>query len=376
MTRVCLVAGEASGDLHGSLLAEALRRADPGIVLEGVGGEKMEGSGVRLHHRSESMGVTGLWEVLSHLPRLSRILDDVASRIRRDPPDILVPIDYPDFNLRLASRVARLGVPIVYYISPQVWAWRRGRIGTLRRLVRRMIVIFPFEEDLYRREGVPVSFVGHPLVDRVRAERGREETRAALGVRPGGSLIAILPGSRGSEIARILPVFLKTRRLLAADPRLRWVLALAPGLTADDLPREVERGGEVEVVSGRTYDLLAACDLALTASGTATVEGALLGTPMLVVYRMHPLTWEIARRIVRVSHVAMANLIAGEGVVPEFLQGEAKPERIASEVRRWVDDPGLRSRTSARLLEAAARLGPGGAPDRAARVILEEIGRR
>jgi lipid-A-disaccharide synthase len=376
MTRVCLVAGEASGDLHGALLAQALRRADPEILLEGVGGQGMERAGVHLYHRSEEMAVTGLMEVLSHLPRLARILGDLAARIRRDPPDILVPIDYPDFNLRLAARVARLGVPIVYYISPQVWAWRRGRIATLRRLVRRMIVIFPFEEDLYRREGVPVTFVGHPLVDRVRADHGREETREALGVRPGEFLIALLPGSRGSEIARILPTFIETRRLLSSDARLRWALALAPGLAVDVLPRDMDRGGKIEIVSGRTYDLLAACDLALTASGTATIEGALLGCPMLVIYRMHPLTWEIARRVVRVPHVAMANLIAGERIVPEFLQGDAKPERIAAEVLRWIGDEGLRRRTSARLLEAAARLGPGGAPDRAARVILEEIGRR
>jgi lipid-A-disaccharide synthase len=332
----------------------------------------MEAAGVQLHHRSEEMAVTGLWEVVSHLPRLARILRVLANRIRRDPPDILVPIDYPDFNLRLAARVHEVGVPIVYYISPQVWAWRRGRIATLRRLVRRMIVIFPFEEDLYRGAGVPVSYVGHPLVDRVRPSRARDEVRRSLGMAQDDFLIALLPGSRRSEVGRILPVLVAAHRILAGDARLRWALALAPGLTARDLPSTAREGRGIEILSGETYDLLAACDLALTASGTATLEAMILGAPMLVIYRMHPLTWAIARRLVRVPHVAMPNLIAGERVVPEFLQGEAEPRRIAQEVERWIGDPELRRRTSARLLEAAAHLGPGGATDRAARVILEE----
>jgi lipid-A-disaccharide synthase len=374
MTRIFLIAGEASGDLHGALLAEALRRADPDVILEGVGGERMAAAGVRLVQRSEEMAVTGFLEVVRHLPRLGRILGRLSERLRRVPPDALIPIDYPDFNLRLAARAHAAGVPVIYYISPQVWAWRRGRIKTLRRIVRRMIVIFPFEEEIYRRENVPVSFIGHPLVDQVKPRLGREAMRERLGVPPSDILIAMLPGSRRSEIQRILPSFLETRRRLEGEARLHWALALAPGIRESDLPSNAYQShAGIRVVNGQTYDVLAACDLALVASGTATLEGALLGTPMLVVYRLHHLTWQIARRIVRVPHIAMANLIAGERVVPEFVQDEAEPGRMAGEVLRWVGDADLRRRTSERLRRAAATLGPGGAPDRAARIILDEI---
>ena len=374
MTRLFLVAGEASGDLHGSLLARALAEADGSVALEGVGGSEMERSGVCLHHRCEEMAITGLWEVVRHLPRFSRLLDELEDRLRKDPPDALIPIDYPDFNLRLAARAHALGIPVIYYISPQVWAWRKGRIRELARIVRRMIVIFPFEEELYRKAGVPVSYVGHPLVDRVRPRVGRMETRMAIGLNESEPLIVLLPGSRRSEVERILPVFLETRRLLLARP-WRWVVALAPGLSIAELPGEARAKGAPEVRTGETYELLAAADLALTASGTATVEAALLGTPMLVVYRMHPLTWHLARVLVDVPHVAMANLLAGKRLVPEFLQGRAVPKVLAKEVDRWMDDPALRTRTGEELRQVAATLGDGGAPARAAQVILKEIGR-
>ena len=375
MTRLVLVAGEASGDLQGALLAEALRKREPGIELSGVGGERMEAAGVRLLHRSEEMAVTGLWEVLSHLPRLKRTLDDVAAGLRGNPPDALIPIDYPDFNLRLAARAHARGIPIIYYISPQVWAWRSGRIRTLARLVRRMIVIFPFEERIFREHGIPVTYVGHPLVDRVRASEGRESIRARLGVAPTQLLIGLLPGSRKGEIARILPPMLEAKRLLGGDSRLRWALALAPGVAADVLPEAARRQADLPALEGETYDLMAASDLLLTASGTATVEAALLTVPMIVVYRMHPVTWQLARRLVKVPHVAMANLLAGRRLVPELLQGEVNGGRLAAEVRRLLGDPGLLQTMREGLRDAAMRLGPGGAPDRAAAAILEELGR-
>ncbi|MFB3907820.1 MAG: lipid-A-disaccharide synthase [Candidatus Eisenbacteria bacterium] len=374
MTRLFLAAGEASGDLHGGLLARELRTLDPGIELVGIGGEAMAREGVRLFFRSEEMAVTGLWEVLGHLPRLSRILSEAVARLKAERPDAVVPIDFPDWNLRFAARAHRLGIPIVYYISPQVWAWRRGRLGLLARLVRRMIVIFPFEEDLYRQAGVPVTYVGHPLAERVRPRWPREETRRRLGLADGDRLIVLLPGSRPSEVGRILPAMLEARRRLAADGTLSWALALAPGLEG---ARAVERAREAGVIvrAGEAYELLAAADLALVASGTATLEAAILGAPMIVVYKMHPLTWQLARRIVKVPHVAMANLLAGDRVVPELLQGEANGERLAAEIRTWIDDPERRAAASARLRAVAGKLGEAGAPRRAAQAILAEIGR-
>lgn len=376
MTRLVLVAGEASGDLQGALLAAALRAQDPGIELAGVGGEEMAAAGVRLLFRSEEMAVTGLWEVLSHLPSLKKILDRLASSLRKDPPDALIPIDYPDFNLRLAERAHTDGIPIIYYISPQVWAWRKGRIRTLARLVRRMIVIFPFEEEIYREYGVPVTYVGHPLVDRVRATAGREAIRARLGIESGATLVGLLPGSRRGEIARILPPMLDAKRRLAGRPEICWVLAMAPGFSVEDLPEVARAEHDLTILSGQTYDVMAAADLLVTASGTATAEAALLETPMIVVYRMHPVTWELARRLVKVPHIAMANLLAGRRLVPELLQGEVNGPRLAAEISRLLGDPELLLATREGLRAAAARLGPGGAPERAAAAILEEIRRR
>ena len=376
MTRLFLVAGEASGDLHGALLARALREVEPRIELSGVGGGRMAAEGVRLLANADDLGVTGVWEVLRELPKFRRLLGRLGEHLERERPDGFVPIDYPDFNLRLAEKAHAAGIPIVYYISPQVWAWRRGRIATLRRLVRRMIVIFPFEEEIFRAAGVPVSYVGHPLADRTRPRIERDEMRDSLGVGARDLLIALLPGSRRGEIERILPVLVETRERLVKENGLRWVLALAPGFREDDLPRVGRIDRAIAVRQGETREILNACDLALTASGTATIEAALLGTPMVVLYKMHPLTWFLARRLVRVPHVAMANLLAGERIVPEYLQGEANATTLSAEVLRWVRDPSLRAATRVKLLAAAARLGPGGAVGRAARVILDEVGDR
>lgn len=373
MTRLFLVAGEASGDLHGSLLARALREIDPQIQIEGVGGAEMERAGVTLIERCEEMGVTGLWEVVKHLPRFMRLLDSLTSHLRSNRPDALIPIDYPDFNIRLAARAHSAGVPVIYYISPQVWAWRRGRVGQLARTVRRMIVIFPFEEDIYREEGVPVTYVGHPLVDQVEPSRSREELRRDLEIGEKQRLIALLPGSRKSEVQRILPTFLKTRELLSERDDIRWIVALAPGLDPDLLHTEALDSGAIEVRTGETYDLLSAADLALTASGTATLEAALLGTPMIVVYRMHPATWHLARRLVRIEHVAMANLLAGRRLVPEFLQDEAEPKVLADTIVEWIDDSARLKSVSDELKGVAAKLGSGSAPTRAAQAILSEI---
>ena len=375
MTRLLLVAGEASGDLQGALLSQALKALEPDIELIGVGGREMESAGVHLRFRSETMAVTGLWEVLAHLPRLKRTLDALVSYMREDPPDGLITIDYPDFNIRLAQRAQRAGVPVIYYISPQVWAWRGRRVRALAEAIRRMIVIFPFEEEIYVRAGIPVTYVGHPLVDRVRPSSSRDVLRAGLGVGPNEMLVALLPGSRAGEIARILPPMLEARALLHGRAEIHWALAVAQGVPIASLPRSAREDPGLKIRSGETYDILAAADLALTASGTATTEAALLGTPMIVVYRMHPLTWHIARRLVKVPHIAMANILAGRRLVPELLQDEVDGLRLAREVERLLADPALLQSTRAGLLQAAASLGPGGAPGRAAAAILQELAR-
>jgi lipid-A-disaccharide synthase len=376
MTRLFLVAGEASGDLHGALLASALKKIEPEVDLVGVGGSRMADAGVRLLARSDRLGVTGFLEVVRHLPRLRRLFASISSALLQERPDAFIPIDYPDFNLRLAARAHKAGIPIVYYISPQVWAWRRGRVKTLRRLVRRMVVIFPFEEEIYREAGVPVTYIGHPLVDQMTPLVSREVMRQRLGVGEEEILVALLPGSRKSEVERILPILYQTRHRLAGERQLRWVLALAPGFREGELSGIVRPDSPISIRSGETREILNAADLAITASGTATLEAALLGTPMLVLYRMHPVTWWIAKGLVRVPHIAMANLLAGKRLVPEFLQGEANPARLAAEVLRFTSDPALRAETRKELLAAGRTLGEGGAVHRGARLILDEVSSR
>lgn len=374
MKRAFLVAGESSGDLHGALLAEELRRRAPHIELFGVGGPRMAEAGVELVVRSDDLAVVGVAEVLSMLPRILTALRCVDRAFRELRPQVFVPIDYPDFNFRLLPRARARGIPIAYYIGPQVWAWRSSRIAVLRRHVQRMIVIFPFEEALYREQGVPVTWVGHPLVDRVPADLAswRRTLRTEHGVDASRTVVSWLPGSRPSELTRLAAVLHAARARLDHDTvpggRPLWILGRAPGL-----PDSAFSGLERDAQAASGLEALGLADLSVTASGTATLEGLLTGTPMVVVYRVNRLTYALARRLVRVPHIAMANLVAGERVVPELVQHEATPDRIATEVRRLLSNPEERRRIRVRLESARARLGAPGAAGRAAEAVLEVL---
>jgi len=374
MRRVLLIAGEASGDLHGSLLARALLERQPDLELHGVGGQRMAEAGVRLFLRSEDLAVVGVMEVLAHARKVLSALRTVRARMEQLRPDLLIPIDYPDFNLRLLPAARRLGVPVVYYISPQVWAWRQGRVRLLQRHVRRMIVIFPFEESFYRSHGVEVCWVGHPLVDVVSPAEEPFRERARLGLPAGDQALGLLPGSRRSEIRRIAPVLaaaadaLDARRAAAGLPPILRIVGQAPGITAADLAPLLERSPRPALLVG--LDALRAADYSIVASGTVTLEATLLGRPVAVVYRMHPATFALVRRLVKVEHIAMANLIAGRRLVPEFVQGEARPEAVASAVWEMLGDAERLEMVRQAMLENRARLGEPGAAGRAAEEIL------
>ena len=388
MTRAFLLAGESSGDLHGALLARELRRQCPGIHLCGVGGPKMAAEGVELILSSRELAVVGLVEVLNVLPRILGAYQTVSEALAGLRPDVFVPIDLPDFNFRLLRRSHRLGIPIAYYISPQLWAWRSSRVELVRRYVQRMIVIFPFEAEWYAERGVDVTWVGHPLLD-VHAEtlpfgaetlgerraRVREESFGPTD-EGDGPCVAVLPGSRHSELRRIGPILAAARRRIDTEragsgrPAIRWILGRAPFLDDSDLRVLLDTGPWTEC-SG--WVALSAADLALLASGTATMEGLLLGTPMVVVYRISPVTYQIARRLIKVDHIAMANLVAGRGVVPEFVQADATPEAVADCAARLLDDDEARARMETELLGARETLGESGAPARAAQAVLEVI---
>jgi lipid-A-disaccharide synthase len=375
--RVLVSAGEASGDLYGGLLMAAMKEtaAAGGASIEfaGLGGPAMRAAGLAPVADASVLGVTGLVEVLARFRDIWKGYRAACARLseRTTRPDLAILIDYPDFNLRLARRCRAAGVPVLYFISPQVWAWRRGRVATMAGVVARMLVILPFEEEIYRAAGVPVQFVGHPLLDLVAATRTPRQERSRLGLDPNRPVVALLPGSRRNEMtAHLAPMLGAASRLASEFHDLQWVMPVAPTFER----REVEarltaiapRGPRPILVTDERYESVAAADCAVVASGTATLETALLGVPMVIVYRMNPLTHLLARAITRVPHIGMPNLIAGRRVVPELVQGECRPERIAAEVRAILTDPARAAAARQGLAEVRGRLGQPGAIARAA----------
>jgi lipid-A-disaccharide synthase len=369
--RLLLSCGEPSGDLYAGELVRELRLRQPELEIFGLGGDRMSSQGAELLAHIKDLAVVGLLEVVAHLRSLRRVFDRVLFEVERHRPDVAVLVDYPDFNLRLARQLRQRGVRVVYYVSPQVWAWRRGRLDSIRRTVDHMLVIFPFEEALYREADVPVTFVGHPLVDLVRPPANPAAFLESVGLDPKRPVVALLPGSRPKEIGHNLPPVLgAVERLAAKRPDLQFALALAPALDPAAVTNAIG-SLPVRVVASETQGVLASCTVAVVASGTATVEAALLGAPMVVVYRLAPLTYLLGRRLVKVPHFAMANLIADERVVPEVIQRELTPERVAAEVRALLDDPGRRQRMREGLAEVRRRLGKPGASARAAEAVLD-----
>lgn len=368
MPRLLVSCGEPSGDLYGAELVRHLGQEVPGLDVFGLGGDRLAAEGARLVADVRELAVVGLLEVVSHLPRLRRIFRAVLAEVDASPPDLAVLVDYPDFNLRLARELHRRDIPVVYYVSPQIWAWRRGRVRTIRTTVTRMIVIFPFEESLYREAGVPVTFVGHPLVDLVRPAEDRASFLTAAGLDPERPVVGILPGSRPKEVAHNAPALAgAAEHLKARRPELQFLVALAASLDRDPIERAFARSG-ARIVVGAAHSVLGASRLALVASGTATVEAALLGIPMVVVYRVSRLTYALGRPLVRVPHFSMVNLIAGRPVVPELEQADFTPENVARAAAALLDDPVRYERTLQDLAEVRRRLGEPGASARAAAV--------
>lgn len=369
MPRLLISCGEPSGEFYARELVAELRRRHPGLETIGLGGDLLAAEDVRLLAHLKDLAVVGLFEVLSHLRRIKALFDSVVAEAARFGPDVAVLIDYPDFNLRLARELKKLGIPVVYYVSPQLWAWRRGRIKDVKRDVAKMLVIFPFEEQIYRDASVPVAFVGHPLIDHVKPPENRAEVAKTLGLDGGRPVIALLPGSRNKEVAFNLPPMLGAVKVLGEKrPELQFVLAAAPHLRADAFAEASAAG--VRVIEGATRDVLRAARAAIVASGTATVETALTLTPMVVVYRLSALTYALGKPLVSVSNYAMVNLIAGRVVVPELIQGDFTPARVTEETLRILDDGTARAEMLKSLEEVREKLGKGGATGHAA----DEVG--
>jgi lipid-A-disaccharide synthase len=362
-----VVAGEASGDLHGARLLSELKRLVPGIRAFGLGGDEMRAAGLEAVAHSSEISVVGITEVLKILPRARQIFASLLREADRRRPRLAVLIDFPDFNLRLAGELKARGIVVVYYISPQVWAWRRRRVKEIARVVDRMLVLFPFEVDFYRGHGVEVVHVGHPLVDEVPALPGVWDRGEPEG---GPYRVALLPGSRASEVEALLPTMLESVRRLAAELPVAVRLIKAPTIPRDLVKEAVEFAGiPVEVVSEDRFAAIADSHLALCASGTATLEVGLLGTPMVVVYRLGSWTYLLAKMLVRLPYVSLVNLVLGRKVVPELIQGGANPQGIAAEAGEILTDPAVRERMRTGLTELRARLGEGGASGRAAQEV-------
>jgi lipid-A-disaccharide synthase len=365
--------GEPSGDLYAGDLVHHLRRQAGDVEVFGLGGDRLRAEGGRLLAHVSDLAVVGLLEVLRHLRRLKTVFLSVIEEVDRQRPGVAVLVDYAGFNLRLARELKRRGVRVVYYVSPQVWAWRRGRLKTIRANVAHMVVIFPFEEPLYREAGVPVTFVGHPLVDLARPAEDRAAFLAAHGLDAARPVLAVLPGSRRQEVAQNLAPIAGTLRLLRERrPGLQIALAVAPSLDPRPFDRDLA-GLAVTRVAGHTHALLSAASAGIVASGTATVEAALMGLPFVVVYRLSPLTYALGRPFVNVPHYAMPNLIARREIVKELIQSDFRPETVASEVLALLDDAGRRGAVVAGLAEVRERLGQPGASARAAEVVARQL---
>jgi lipid-A-disaccharide synthase len=368
LLRVLLSCGEPSGDLYAGALTRELRAIDPGIRVAGLGGPSFAAAGGELIEDYRGFAVTGLTEAIFKLPRAWGSLRRMLASARANRPDALVVIDFPDFNFPLGRRIHALGVPVVYYIGPQIWAWRAGRLKTIREFADLVLVIFPFEEQIYREGGVRVEFVGHPLVDLATTPEPRERFHARVGLSPQRPTVAVLPGSRPNEVSRLLPVLVSAAgQIRMRVPDVQFIVARAPNL--DDRLFETARLA-LRIVEGKTDAVLAASDVALTASGTATVQAALHDTPMVVVYRLSPLTYRLGKPLVTVDTYAMVNLIAGKKIVPELIQDACTPENVAAEAVDILTNPGRAAAVRAGLAVVRERLGAPGASRRAAEAIL------
>jgi len=366
--------GEASGDIYAAHLVSAMRDLEPDVRVSGFGGDRLREAGADLVGDYRGFSVTGLVEAVRVLPRSWRMLRRLREWARRERPDVFVAVDFPDFNFRLLPTMKTLGVPVVYYVSPQLWAWRPKRLETLRRYVDRMLVIFPFEAELYLQAGIPVEFVGHPLMGVTRAAGTRQALCERLGLAEDRRIVALLPGSRPNEVTRLLPGLAEAARRIAKQvPDAAFVVARAPAL--DDAcfrPLRALGGDEmfVATVTGATDDVLAAADVVVTASGTATVQAMLHGRPMVIVYRVAPLTYALGRRLVQVSTYGMVNLIAGRTVVSELIQERFTPDNVAREVVSLLTDRERADAMRADLEVVRGKLGEPGASARAAAAVL------
>jgi lipid-A-disaccharide synthase len=372
---IMIIAGEASGDMHGASLVHEMLKIDSSLKFHGIGGNKLQEAGVKLLAHASEMAVVGLTEVIPKLGTILRIMNRMKKSMDEFNPDLVILIDYPDFNLRIAKAAHKRGIKVFYYISPQVWAWRKGRINQIKKLVNKMAVILPFEVETYRQKGFPVNYVGHPLLDLVKTKYPPQEARTKFGLKEGKTTVALLPGSRFSEVNNLLPEMLKAGEILAQHIQdIQFLLPLADTIEEKIINDIISRYTlKVNIISGHTYDAISCADLAIVASGTATLETALLGVPMIIIYKISSLTYFIAKFIVNVKNIGLANIIAGKTIVPELIQEDANGNRIAAEALDILTDAERKQEMIKELTAIRSKLGNHGAARKTAQLVYDML---
>lgn len=373
MYKVMISVGEASGDLHGASVAAALKKNCPDIRLIGMGGQAMQQAGVEIAYDIADLGVIGLVEVVKNLPRLFHLRDMLAELMEREKPDVLVVIDYPGFNMRLAKVAKKKGIPVVSYISPSVWAWGKGRAKEVAATVEKVAAIFPFEADAYRQAGADVVFVGNPLVDIAKPSMTKEAACRFFKADPAKPVVLLMPGSRRQEIVELLPGMLQAAAKIAEiRPDCQFFLPIASTISREML-QNIAADCKVPIIltNGNNYDLMNIADIGIAASGTVTLEAALLGLPTVIIYKVAALTYFLGRFLVKIPHISLPNIVAGREILPELLQDAVNPGNIAKETLKILEDPDTRRRVLQDLAEVKAKLGEAGAVDRVAKVILD-----
>lgn len=370
--RLLLIAGEASGDLHGSHVAHALLAQQPELHLLGVGGRRMREAGVEILFDIGDLAVVGAVEALHSVRTLWTVYRGLLERVKRQPVEAVLLIDFPGFNLKLANAMTQRGFPVLYYIAPQIWAWRPGRIHKIRRRVRKLFVILPFEEALYRQAGIDAEFVGHPLLDLVQPSLSKAEFCARLNLDPQAPIVGMLPGSRRSELRYLLPPMLEAAtRIRSRLEAAQFILPLAETLESAEVQRLLTAASvPVHLTQRQTYEAMQAADVLLAASGTVTLEAALLGTPMVIVYRAHPCTYLLARLVMRVSQIGLPNIIAGRAIVPELWQNAVTAENMTAQALELLMNPERATAMRTELAKIRNQLGVSGVPERVASGIL------
>ena len=373
--KILIVAGETSGDLLGAHLVKAVLPMDPGLRFYGVGGKHLRSMGTDVIFDSSELAVVGIVEVFSRLHSNYRAFRWLKRSLERDKPALVVLVDFPELNLRLAKEAYKRKIPVFYYISPQVWAWRRGRVKKIAKLVHKLVVILPFEVPFYRQRGIDCEFVGHPLIDIVKPHLSKEEAHEKFLLDKDKRTIGLLPGSRKEEVQNLLPVLLKSAHLLLRDfPNLQFIIPLAPAIDRFEVEKYVADSNlDIRVVGEYIYDVLNVCDFVITASGTATLEAAIMRTPMIIVYKVSFLSYLVGRLLVKVKSIGLVNLIAEKRIVPELIQRQASPMNIFNETSKMLKNPDLLSMIKGELDKVKEKLGNPGASQRVAQILYRVI---